>query len=355
MEFSRIVRRRYADPLDRVWLTTVERLGFRVARTSVAYATSDGRGTIGVGTADSLDADDCLAQILFHELCHAIVQGEKNLHEPDWGLCNETDRDRFREHACLRLQAVLTERHGLRQFLAPTTDYREYYDALPADPLEGDAEDPSVPLARLSLGRADDGPWRAALDVALRATAQIAAAALPFATPGDLLQTAPPTRAGRHPSGAALGPVAQTCGDCAWFLRVEGGAVPDRSRCRVHQRRLEASTPSCEAWEGRLDCQTCGGCCREAYGAVEIGPREPVRKRHPEFIVQLGPRLGIRREGERCAALQGSIEERFTCLIYEARPKTCRDFERGGRNCLDARQRLGLSQRLGLFLRPSTP
>ena len=29
-----------------------------------------------IGTADTLDADDSLAQMIFHELCHSLVQGE---------------------------------------------------------------------------------------------------------------------------------------------------------------------------------------------------------------------------------------------------------------------------------------
>lgn len=345
MEFTRKVHRRYADPLDRIWMSTVERLGFRVARTDAAYATSDGRGTISVGTAETLDADDCLAQILFHELCHAVVQGEANLTEPDWGLCNETWRDRWREHACLRMQAALTERYGLRGFLAPTTDYREFWDALPPEPFTGEDTDGSIALGKLSLGRLDDGPWHVPLDTALRATAVIAAAALPFAAPGDLLETAPPSRLGLHPTGAGLGPVAATCGDCVWFVHMGDGPTPAVAQCRVHRQKLKARAPSCAGWEGALDCQNCGACCREAYGTVEIGPREPVRKRHPDFIVEVGPRLGIRREGERCAALQRDVEQSFGCVIYADRPKTCRDFERGGRNCLDARQRVNLSRR----------
>ena len=41
-----------------------------------AYATTNGRGVIGIGERDTLDGDDCLAQLILHELCHALVQGE---------------------------------------------------------------------------------------------------------------------------------------------------------------------------------------------------------------------------------------------------------------------------------------
>src|SRR5258706_3288024 len=83
---SRVVRHRYGDPLELVWRRTVEKIGFRVERTAHAYATTDGLGTIGVGTPDTLDADDSLAQILFHELCHALVQGEAAHPPPAWAL-----------------------------------------------------------------------------------------------------------------------------------------------------------------------------------------------------------------------------------------------------------------------------
>lgn len=50
----------------------------------------------------------------------------------------------------------------------------------------------------------------------------------------------------------------------------------------------------------------------------------------------------ILRAGKRCACLQGDLGT-FSCNVYPDRPKTCRDFELGGRNCVDARQRVGLT------------
>jgi hypothetical protein len=55
--------------------------------------------------------------------------------------------------------------------LAPTTDFRAYYDALPADPFEGD--DPAVPLARAGLGRVHTPPWGPHLRRALDATERV--------------------------------------------------------------------------------------------------------------------------------------------------------------------------------------
>ena len=104
-------------------------------------------------------------------------------------------------------------------------------------------------------------------------------------------------------------------------------------------------------WEAALDCQACGACCREAYGAVEVGARDPVLRRHPELIEHIGTRRTIRRDGLLCGALAKS-NETYACTIYDDRPKTCRDFERGGRHCLDARRRLGLSPPLPTASKP---
>ncbi|MEM7436592.1 MAG: YkgJ family cysteine cluster protein, partial [Myxococcota bacterium] len=118
----------YLDPLDAIWLTTAHRIGFRVERSSEAYASTDGQGVMVIGTPDTLDPDDCLAQMILHELCHSLVEGAASLALPDFGLDNETNQHDVREHACLRLQASLTAPHGLRAALAPTTDFRDYYD-----------------------------------------------------------------------------------------------------------------------------------------------------------------------------------------------------------------------------------
>jgi hypothetical protein len=130
-----------------------------------------------------------------------------------------------------------------------------------------------------------------------------------------------------------------SCGDCAWR--------DGRGRCIAVNRRVAADAAACVRWEpaAELDCLTCGACCREAYHAVDVGPREPVIKRHPQLIVVDGARHGLRREGDRCAALAGghAPDERYRCTIYDDRPRTCRDFTLASANCLDARRRVGLS------------
>ena len=69
----RTPRHRYEDPLDRVWIGAAERIGFTVRRSADVYASTDGRRTIVIGTPETLDPDDCLAQMILHELCHALV------------------------------------------------------------------------------------------------------------------------------------------------------------------------------------------------------------------------------------------------------------------------------------------
>jgi len=173
---NRIPQLSYLDPLDAVWLTTAARIGFRVERSAEVYASTDGSGVMIIGEPSTLDPDDCLAQMILHELCHSLIEGQESLSVPDFGLDNESERDRAREHACLRLQAWLTVEHGLRQALAPTTDFRIYYDALPEDPI-GELDDPACVSARQGAARSREAPWAPHLQEALKATATILRAA----------------------------------------------------------------------------------------------------------------------------------------------------------------------------------
>jgi len=175
-EVTRTPQHSYLDPLDGVWLTVAERIGFRVQRSAEVYAATDGNGLMTIGAPSTLDPDDCLAQMILHELCHSLIEGSRSLRVPDFGLDNESEGDLLREHACLRLQAWLTGRHGLRGVLAPTTDFRTYYDGLPADPL-GDETDPATAAAKQGAARSVQAPWAPHLGDALQATATILAVA----------------------------------------------------------------------------------------------------------------------------------------------------------------------------------
>jgi hypothetical protein len=328
------------EAIERIWIDAAARLGFRVVRTNDAYASSDGRGTISIGVGEALDVDDSVAQLVFHEICHAITEGETALTRPDWGLENADvgAAHQVREHACLRFAAHVADAHGLRELLAPTTDYRAYHDALPGDPL-ADGDDPAIAIAREAAARAAAPPWRAPLGDALAATAAELA------------------RAAVHPLGFPLGPANETCGSCAWlYLGGRGKAV---ERCRqaaapnADGPRTRREAPACARWEIPVDCATCGACCREAYHSVTVSVRDPVVWKQPDLIERHGHRFEIRREGERCAALvdrrndagRGQGDRIFTCSIYDDRPQACRDFASGGRHCLDARRRVGLSAR----------
>jgi hypothetical protein len=344
---AREVTHRYVDPLTQIWLTAARRIGLRVVRTPDAYAATDGRGTLEIGTEATLDPDDSLAQMIFHELCHSLVEGEQAFTQPDWGMDNADPGHDWREHACQRVQWVLAGRHGLRAVFAPTTDFRAFWDKLSGDVLT-DRADPAVQAAITGLRRVGQPPWAPALEQALAATAQIARVAAPFAV--DAVDDdgkrslwreviAPPAP---HPTGLparAASADAATCSGCAWR---------NHARCRQANAKIDPAWPACERFEAVLDCQTCGACCRAAYHSVEVARRDPAVKAHPELIVDRGRYLEVLRNGDRCAALEGGRLEhgtttRYHCTIYDDRPRTCRDFTLGSAHCLTARRRVGLS------------
>jgi hypothetical protein len=324
--------------LDELWRVTAARLGFRVARTDAAYASSDGANVIEIGKEETLDEDDALAQLVFHELCHAITEGDAGKGRPDWGLENTAEHV-IREHACLRAQAEIADRHGLRALMAPTTPYREYYEALPSAALAAESADPAVALAAAAVARFDASSWRAPIEDALAESAALVRAA------GGLVGAG--VAPARHPLGFPLGPERESCGTCAWLY--VGGRGVAVARCRQSAppnsdgARTAAEHPACVRWEPPVDCRTCGACCREAYHSVTVSVRDPVVWQEPALVERHGHRFEIRRAGDRCAALEEKPRGAFSCTIYENRPRTCREFAANGRHCLDARRRVGLS------------
>ena len=314
---ARAITHRYIDPLAHVWLGAARRIGLSVVRTAEAYAATDGRGTLAIATDDGLDADDSLAQMIFHELCHSLVEGDDAFARPDWGMDNTGPDHDWREHACLRVQWVLTGRHGLRALFAPTTDFRAFWDRLDADVL-ADRRDPSVVAAIVALQRADRAPWSPAFGDALAASARIATATLGFpdggaATDAPALWTGVVAAPASHPTGlpprvgvgAALvhgrdslpaGSAAEwrrgvvdgrdslpagsadespapdhRCGTCAW--RFEHRNV---ARCRQAEAKIDDAWPACERFEPAtdLDCLTCG---RVLPRGVSPGASRPAR------------------------------------------------------------------------------
>ncbi len=334
----RSVEHRYLDPLDQIWITTARRIGLTIERGDDVYASTDGRSTLRIGASPTLDPDDSLAQMIFHELCHSLVEGPESFARPDWGLDNTGARDEIREHACLRLQAHLAGRHGLRAFLAPTTDYRAYWDRLSSDPLAPE-RDPAVIAAVLGAQRAERPPWGPHVGAALAATAEVVARAAEFAEPPSLLAAREAVPA-PHPSGLPPWPAhpGRRCGSCAW--RSQAGICRQADGAPV-----AADWDGCSRWQAALDCQECGACCRAAYHSVTVEREDPVVRLHAALIEDRGSYLEIRRRGDRCAALDGGLtrEQPYSCAIYRDRPETCRDFELGGENCLIARRRVGLA------------
>lgn len=182
-EYQRPIRSRYLDPLDVVWLATARRLGLHVRRDPSIFSMTDGTGLLALGPRDTLDEDDSLAQMVFHELCHWITNGLETYHQRDWGFPLFDDLDP-REHGCLRLQATLAERHGLRGWMGPTGWFRQYYDRIPADTLAPIDDSPweaeVVKIAADAIGRAGEAPWVGPVNEALAATAAIQGVLRPF-------------------------------------------------------------------------------------------------------------------------------------------------------------------------------
>lgn len=179
MAYERPIESRYVDPLELVWLATCRRLGLTIRRDPTIFSRTDGSGMLWLGPREDLDADDTLAQQVFHELCHWITNGVESAREEDWGFPLD-DADDPREFACLRLQAWLADRHGLRGMMGPTGQYRAYFDRLGADVLAPMADPPHavdeaevVALAAAAIATAQAPPFTPVVDEALAATARL--------------------------------------------------------------------------------------------------------------------------------------------------------------------------------------
>lgn len=325
----------FGPAFEEIWTRAAADIGFSVVRSPAAYASTDGSGRIEIGTDEILDEDDSVAQLVLHELCHALVQGQANWRVPDWGMDNSTNHDDDRERACLRLQAHWAGEYGLRVHMTPTTDWKKFYADLGPDAFhaQSDSDRPSVELAQAALALSQQTAIKNALSEALAKTASLAART-------------------HHENGFVHHASAATCSGCSWFYR--GGRGKAVARCRQNARngamdlRVSPEAQACEKWEAPVDCLQCGACCREAYHSVSVSMRDPAAWKQPQFIVREGHRWSVLRNGTRCAALRVVPDEStgacsYSCEIYEDRPRTCRDFEQGGNHCLTARKRVGLS------------
>ncbi len=137
----------------------------------------------------------------------------------------------------------------------------------------------------------------------------------------------------------------RTCGDCSWSLP---GKYSERIlRClRSDKARVESEWPACERAEFDLDCQACGACCGAAFSEVVVEPEEPFRKKHPELLTWTRVGWVMDRKGVDCVVLKRTGGA-CTCTLYGERPQTCRDFQSGTADCLAARQRTGVTAKVG--------
>ncbi|MEZ4376559.1 MAG: YkgJ family cysteine cluster protein [Polyangiaceae bacterium] len=339
---ERTIQYAYRDPLEVVWAGLLSELGYRLERSAEVFAAFDGQGTLTLCHREHFDADDSLAQMIFHELCHALVAGQAGLSAKDWGMQHDDERDLVLEHACHRLQATLAGEYGLRDFFAVTTDHRPYWDALGNDPLRSrhPDEEPSVEKARLGYQRATQGPWSDPLRRALSATQEIARVTRSFAQDDSLWKQ---TRA-LHELGVPLhADPTLTCGACAWLW----DSKCTRSVVRGDEPALnpQPSDSACERFEpgfADAECASCGACCREGFHRVELSPNEAFSKRHLDLVEQDGDVAFVPRPDGLCVALEVTAIG-YRCRHYADRPSACADFELRGPACLEARRRVGLS------------
>lgn len=349
---TRRITHHYRDPLDLIWIRALTRLNIRLNRSDAVFASWHPETGLTIATPGGFDADDSLAQMILHELCHALVGGPASFKQVDWGLSNTDTRDMVLEHACHRLQAALADAYGLREFLAVTTEWRPYWDALPADPLK-EGDDPAIELARQGHLRAQREPYLAVLRDALSATAALAEITREHADADSLWSLA----RRRHPSGFPMGSAQHRCGQCAWAQRV--ARSEKWRRCRQaklavraafgdHQPRVRVDQQACERFEPQLseaDCGSCGACCREGFDLVPVSRLDPFRTKHAELCVADDTFTWLPRPEGRCVALRGDGHRQpFRCGVYDERPRSCSEFMVGGDACLLARQRVGISR-----------
>lgn len=344
---ERPIEHRYEDPVDLIWLKAAADLGLTIRRSSDAFASYDGKGTLTIANESDFDPDDSLAQMIFHEICHWLVAGTRGKHLEDWGLSNIDDRDLVYEYATHRLQAALSTPYGLRGFMAVTTDWRPYWNALPEDPLR-DGDDPAIELAQAAYHQSRLPPFNSVLKRSLEATAIIADVVRDFAGENSLWRLTRP----RHRLGSLLSESEElNCGTCAWAVSGKSGL-----RCRQHKIPGKAGPPvelnerACERWEKQFsidDCGHCGACCHRGFDLLTVTARDPFRKLHPE-LVQLRDdgEYAVPRPDGVCVALDGdgAPESPYRCRHYDTRPRNCREFEVAGDACLLARRRVGLSR-----------
>lgn len=341
-------QQRDEDSVGKVWATAARRLGIARPVEKVAGQPTD---------ADK-PADERKGQALFDQLCCALIEGHDSFAKlaAEHGGNFDTTALHWRDNARLRLQWVLCSQWSLQDWFVPAAHVRAFWDSLDETVLDDKAE-LAVRAASVALLRASRSPWAPAFVDAL-------------ATTRELLRVDTRNRIA-HPADAFAARIDATkrCEQCAWAytqgIKLACRQV-DSATIGPQHKDIEAHWPACERFEPALDCQNCGACCREAFQSVEVGAREPIRRTHPEMVVDHGTRRELRRTQAtsldiiadkpaptRCAALGGgdvvqlgtrTTVADYACQIYQARPQSCRSFTAGSESCLVARRRVGMSR-----------
>ena len=89
-------------------------------------------------------------------------------------------------------------------------------------------------------------------------------------------------------------------------------------------------------------CLSCGACCSYSANWPRFSTeRDEVLELIPSRLVN-ARRSGMRCDGDRCAALSGTIGVATSCAIYPLRPEVCRTCMPGDAECTMARKKFGL-------------
>ena len=90
-------------------------------------------------------------------------------------------------------------------------------------------------------------------------------------------------------------------------------------------------------------CQGCGACCAHAHDWPRFTLESDAEiALIPEALLSDNG-SGMRCEGERCAALAGTVGLATACTIYAVRPMVCRDCLPGDEACTMARVARGMA------------
>lgn len=99
-----------------------------------------------------------------------------------------------------------------------------------------------------------------------------------------------------------------------------------------------------------LDCLSCGACCRTGTdGRILVPPQDLLRWKsmgRADIAAAVQPghfgMVGFATRDDGSCVHLGTEESSNACQIYDIRGTTCREFERGSRQCLEFRREAGL-------------